>query len=167
MTVREPVVLERNWGREIVVAWTPTHAGKVLHRKAGTVGGFQCHIKEESHYLFEGRLLLRMVQNGAVVEQIVEAGQAWTVPPLFVHQEEALTDCVLFEVSDPTTEDRYGLIPDPGALSSMTDGVACQKLNELEQALRQRADDCLVLRDAIAAEGLINLLREERAAVTR
>ena len=139
--IQQPEIQIRNWGEEITVVKTRTHCGKVLKRKKGTKGGFQLHVKEESHYLHEGRMLLRSMNNGQVVETVVDAGASWTVPPLFLHQEEALEDSVLFEVSDPTVEDRYAIEPDPGGLPSMTDMDAVAILQKLEASLKLRAED--------------------------
>ena len=158
--IQTPETKIRNWGEEITVVKTRTHCGKILKRKAGTKGGFQLHVKEESHYLHEGRMLLRSIRNGQVVETVVEAGCAWTVPPLFVHQEEALTDCVIFEVGDPTVEDRYAIEPDPGGLPSMTDADAIAILKKLEENLRLRAEDCHALGQHIWARGLSSFVPE-------
>lgn len=152
--IKQPEVQARNWGEEITVVKTRTHCGKVLKRRKGTKGGFQLHVKEESHYLHEGKMLLRSMNNGQVVETVVDAGSSWTVPPLFLHQEEALEDSVLFEVSDPTTEDRYAIEPDPGGLPSMTDMDAVAILQKLEASLKLRADDCHTLAQHIWARGL-------------
>jgi hypothetical protein len=139
--IRTPEVLERNWGQEIITTWTPTHAGKVLRRKAGTIGGFQMHVKEESHYLYEGSLTLESIEDGQVVTRTLTTGAAWTVPPLTLHRERADTDCVLFEVSDPTREDRYAIVPDPGGLPSMTDDQAWKIAYDLRSALITRSLD--------------------------
>lgn len=152
--IKQPEVQTRNWGEEITVVKTRTHCGKILKRKKGTKGGFQLHVKEESHYLHEGKMLLRSVKDGAVVETVVDAGSAWTVPPLFLHQEEALEDSLIFEVSDPTTEDRYAMEPDPGGLPSMTDVDAIAILKKLEENLKLRAEDCRALAQHIWARGL-------------
>ena len=154
MILTTPEVVSRNWGEEITVVKTRTHCGKLLLRKKGTKGGFQLHVKEESHYLYTGKLLLRAVVNGQVSETVVEAGQAWTVPPLFVHQEEALEDSILFEVSDPTAGDRYAIEPDPGGLVSMSDVEAIQILWRLRDAFTLRAEDCDLLAQQIWARGL-------------
>lgn len=152
--IKTPETKVRNWGEEITVVKTRTHCGKILKRKKGTKGGFQFHVKEESHYLHEGRMLLRKIEQGRVVETIVEAGHSWTVPPLFVHQEEALEDSVIIEVSDPTENDRYGIEPDPGGLPSMSDADALLILQKLEENLKLRAEDCHALGQHIWARGL-------------
>lgn len=153
-----PQIVTRNWGEEITVVKTRTHCGKVLKRKKGTKGGFQFHVKEESHYLHEGKMLLRRLEQGQVVETIVEAGQAWTVPPLFIHQEEALEDSVIFEVSDPTENDRYGIEPDPGNLPSMSDADALVILQKLEENLKSRAEDCHTISQMVWEHGLKGLV---------
>lgn len=156
--ITKPTTQERNWGEEITVIRTPTHCGKILKRKAGTKGGFQFHVKEESHYLMVGRMLLRSLKAEKVVETVVEEGSAWTVPPGFVHQEEALTDCVIFEVGDPTEHDRYAIEPDPGGLPSMTDAQALQILWQMIGRLSDRVSDCSRLRRQIQDHGLQSLL---------
>jgi len=147
MRVTEPDVIQRNWGSEQIVIWTPTHAGKILRRKAGTKGGFQCHVKEESHYLYVGELLVEVIEDRTVTKRVVKDGQAWTVPPFTFHRETALTDCILFEVSDPTLDDRIGLIPDPGGLPSLTQEQTQCKLIELARMFELRAELC---RDTVA-----------------
>ena len=138
MTPTKASVLPRNWGEEIIFADTATYHGKMLRRKAGTKGGYQWHIKRESHYLAEGFLAVR-TESG---EKLMRAGDCWTVEPMVAHQEEAITDCLVIEVSDPTDDDRYGLEPDPGDLPSMTKGEALKKLGALAQAFRAKAMDC-------------------------
>lgn len=154
VSINLPEKLSRNWGTESIVVQTPVHVGKILDRKKGTKGGFQCHVKEESHYLVSGRLKLELVERGEIVVVELHGGEAWTVPPMTFHREEALTDCVLFEVSDPTTEDRYPIIPDPGGLPPMTDEQAILKVSDYAAALRLRAAECDHLARQIRAYGL-------------
>lgn len=139
---------EREWGREIILIQTPTHMAKLLIRKAGTKGGLQWHVKEESHYLLEGRLLARFLgSSGRLEERILESGDAWRIPPGAIHQEEALTDCQIIEVGDPTVDDRvrvdaqYGQTGG-GTLPSMTPNAAAAKLRALACALENRAASC-------------------------
>ncbi len=152
--IEKPDVLTRNWGTETVAIRTPIHAGKVLRRRKGTKGGFQCHVKEESHYLVSGDLLMEFIEHDQVDSVLLKAGESWTVPPMTFHRETAITDCVLFEVSDPTTEDRYPIIPDPGGLPPMTDDQALAKLADYAGALRLRAAECDHLARKIRALGL-------------
>ena len=159
MMIHAPQTLQRNWGEEVIFAQTPTHAGKLLRRKVGTKGGYQLHVKEETHYLLEGVLRLRQLNaDGLELTRRVSAGEAWTVPPGTVHQEEAIEDSIVIEVGDPTIEDRYAITPDPGGLPSMTDEQASDKLAALAAAFRARAEDCEMLAQQIAANGLQSLV---------
>lgn len=162
MIITKPETFARNWGEEILIARTPTYAGKILKRDTGTRGGFQCHVKDESHYLLSGRLLVRVKQGAAVIGHTLEAGTAWHVPAMTVHQEEALADCVILEVGDPTSDDRYGIIPDPGGLPSMTNHEAMAKLQNLADAYRRKAVDCEHLLTAIQQLGLKGLAEQAR-----
>ena len=144
-----PRTLVRVWGKEIIVAQTPTHLGKILTMRAGTRGGLQYHVKEEAHYLVSGSLKLRFDRGaGTLDERVVMDGAAWRVPPGAVHQEEALTDVVTFEVSDPILDDRvrveaqYGQIGEAG-LPSQSTRAAVGALLALAQAFILRAAECV------------------------
>jgi len=144
-----PVTLAREWGDEVICMRSETHVGKILRRRARTKGGLQYHAKEELHYLVSGSLRLRFdAGDGQLTELDVEPGSAWLVPPGAVHQEEALTDCEVFEVSDPTEDDRvrveaqYGVSGEGDALPSMTKADARRKLVALCAAFRRRAAEC-------------------------
>ncbi len=107
------------WGEEILFAHTDRYAGKVLLIRAGEALSLQYHEhKDESLYLFQGSLRLRLIdrQSGREVDRRLEPGDAVRLPPLERHRMEALTDCVVFEVSTPELddvvrlEDRYGRV---------------------------------------------------------
>lgn len=117
----------RDWGREILVAHSKyKYIGKVLFMKAGTKGGLQMHrVKDETGYLFSGELLVRFDNGkGYLREYTMIAGESIHIPPGAVHQEEAITDCVIFETSNPVFNDRvrmeevYGLETPEGGLPS-------------------------------------------------
>jgi quercetin dioxygenase-like cupin family protein len=44
--------------------------------------------------------------DGVLRERIVNSGDVVHFPPLLVHQEEAVTDCVIIEASTPHFNDR-------------------------------------------------------------
>ena len=99
----------RNWGREILIAHIPgICTGKMLLMKAGTRGGLQFHRKKnESQYLHYGKMLIEYdTGDGKLTKMEIVAGQAWHIPPGAVHRETAITDCVIFEVSNPVFNDR-------------------------------------------------------------
>ena len=108
----------RAWGREILVAHSKgKYTGKILMYNAGAKGGLQYHrLKDETSYLFSGEMLLRYdTGDGHLTETKISAGQSVYIPAGAVHQEEALTDCIIFETSTPVFDDRvrmeehYGL----------------------------------------------------------
>lgn len=162
ITLTTPDVLTRVWGEEVLVAWTSTHACKVLKRQPGTERasrGFQMHVKEESHYLYAGRMLLETLTSEGAIESLeVAAGSGWTVPPCTFHRETALEACVIIEVSDPIREDRYRSGSDYGGLKSMTDQEASDKLTAQARALHRRALQMERLAVTIQTDGLASLV---------
>lgn len=108
----------RPWGREIMLhALKGSFTFKRLEMKKGAKGGLQYHHKKaETGYVLEGELLVRFDPgNGVLEERICKPGMVVHFPLGAVHQEEALTDCVILEVSTPFLNDRvrveelYGL----------------------------------------------------------
>ena len=119
----------REWGREILVAHSKgKYTGKILMYNKGAKGGLQYHrAKDETSYLFSGEMLLRYdTGDGKLTETKVGPGTSIYIPPGAVHQEEALTDCIVFETSVPVFDDRvrmeeqYGL-PMNGGLPTTTE----------------------------------------------
>lgn len=112
----EPKRVEKPWGHEIWWAQTPEYAAKILVVRAGQALSLQLHReKDESSYLFSGRMRLRSgPTEDRTEERILEPGQSWRIEPGTVHSVEALEDSVIFEVSTPELddivrlEDRYG-----------------------------------------------------------
>jgi mannose-6-phosphate isomerase len=108
----------REWGSESLLAsLTGMFTLKRLDMKAGTAGGLQYHRKkDEFAYLVSGRLLVKFDDGaGNLISRELESGSLVHIPPGAVHQEVALEDCVILEVSTPflndrvRVEDRYGL----------------------------------------------------------
>ena len=119
--------------KNILVAHVPgLFTGKMLTRGAGHKGGLQYHrVKNEAQYLFSGEMLVEYdAGDGKLSQKIIRAGEAWHIPPCAVHRETAITDCIIFEVSNPIFNDRvrvekeYGLSADDGpALSTTIDEI--------------------------------------------
>lgn len=100
---------KRIWGKEILIAHIPgIGIGKILFRKAGVPGDLQAHqIKNEAQYLYSGEMEIEYDPgDGKISKTIVKAGQAWHIPPLTVHRETPITDCVVIEISNPVFNDR-------------------------------------------------------------
>ena len=99
----------RIWGREILVAHSKgKYTGKILMYNAGAKGGLQYHrAKDETSYLFSGEMIIRHDQgDGKISERKIVAGESVYIPAGAVHQEEAITDCIIFETSTPVFDDR-------------------------------------------------------------
>jgi len=106
------------WGEEVLFANTGRYVGKILRIRAGESLSLQYHErKEESLYLYQGSLrLLLPGEAPALRDRTLAPGEAVHLPPGTRHRMEALTDCVVFEVSTPELEDvvrledRYGRV---------------------------------------------------------
>jgi mannose-6-phosphate isomerase-like protein (cupin superfamily) len=81
---------------------------KRIYIKAGHKGGLQYHRKkDEVAYLVEGEMLIRFdLGDGILQEKTITSGQAVHFPIGLVHQEEALSDCLIIEASTPFFNDR-------------------------------------------------------------
>lgn len=117
----------RDWGTETLLCLVSGEFSlKRLELKAGSKGGVQYHhLKNECGYLLSGQLLIRFdTGDGVLQEKIFSAGSVFHFPPGAVHQEEAITDCVILEASTPHFNDRvrveenYGLEIDGGLPST-------------------------------------------------
>ena len=107
--------IEKPWGYELHWARTDRYVGKVLHVKAGHALSLQYHNqKDETIYLYAGRMLFEIERDGALQRQEMRPGEAVHITPRTVHRMTAIEDCDVFEVSTPEiddvvrVEDRYG-----------------------------------------------------------
>ena len=122
----------RDWGTETLLAMVPDEFSlKKLVLRAGFKGGLQYHHKKnECGYLISGELIIRFDDgNGNLVEKNISPGDSFHFPPGAVHQEEAVTDCVIIEASTPyfndrvRVEERYGLPANGGLPSTRIEDV--------------------------------------------
>ena len=107
--------VEKPWGHELHWAKTDRYVGKVLHVKAGHALSLQYHnVKDETIYLYSGRMLFEIEQNGQLQKREMRPGDRVHVTPKTVHRMTAIEDSDIFEVSTPELhdvvrlEDRYG-----------------------------------------------------------
>jgi uncharacterized RmlC-like cupin family protein len=106
---------------------------KILTIKQGCKGGLQYHnLKDEGIYILQGQLLIRYFDDntGDLSSKIFTSGVFLRFPPGFVHQEEAITDAILLEVSTPHLNDRVRVESDFG-LDSTTNGLPSTSLSEI------------------------------------
>jgi mannose-6-phosphate isomerase len=118
---------KRPWGEELLVALIPKKISlKILKIKKGMKGGIQYHHKkDECGYLISGTLIIRHDSgSGKLSQKTLKAGGSFHFPPGSIHQEEALTDCIIIEASTPHFNDRvrvdekYGQSSDQGMRST-------------------------------------------------
>ncbi len=106
----EPLDLgERIWGEEVLLAVVSgKYSLKRLLVRAGCKGGLQYHrLKDEVAVMISGQMIIRTDNgSGKLVERIVGPGDVVHFAPGVVHQEQAITDCVLIEASTPHFNDR-------------------------------------------------------------
>tara|TARA_Y100001970_G_scaffold293656_1_gene442031 strand:- start:26880 stop:27302 length:423 start_codon:yes stop_codon:yes gene_type:complete len=109
---------KRDWGKEELLVLIPKILTlKKLFIKKGSAGGLQYHRKKnECGYLVQGRLMIKYDNGtGKLKKKILKKGDFFHFKPLGIHQEIALTDCVILEASSPhfndrvRVENRYGL----------------------------------------------------------
>ena len=123
---------DRPWGTEHLLALVPhKYMLKKLFVKAGSKGGLQYHrCKDECGVLISGKMIIRFYDGkGALSERQISSGDAFHFPPGVVHQEEALTDCIIIEASTPHFNDRvrsekeYGLLENEGLPTTLPDEI--------------------------------------------
>lgn len=109
--------VNKPWGYELHWAKTDRYVGKVLHVTAGHALSLQYHnIKDETIYLYSGRMLFEIERDGVLTRQEMQPGDAVHVTPKTVHRMTAIEDCDILEVSTPELddvvrlEDRYGRV---------------------------------------------------------
>ncbi len=123
---------KRNWGEEKLLAIIPkTLSLKKLKLKKGKKGGLQYHHKKnECGYIVSGKLLIRFDKgNGRLNKKILNKGDVFHFPPGSVHQEEAITDCVIIEASTPHFNDRVRVEKNYGM--SIEDGLPSTARNKV------------------------------------
>ena len=110
-----PYRIDKPWGYELVWARTERYAGKILHVRAGQVLSLQFHHrKDETMHVLSGELILRTQEGDALVARPFLAGETVHIPPLLIHQIEAVVDSDVLEASTPELDDlvrlqdRYG-----------------------------------------------------------
>jgi len=124
---------KRMWGKEILLTLIPKVLSfKKIKISKGKKGGLQYHRKKnECGYLLSGKLIVRYDKgNGKLVKKILKAGSIFHFPPGAVHQEEALSNCIIIEASTPHFNDRvrvekkYGIFYNKGLPTTLKKEIA-------------------------------------------
>lgn len=123
---------ERDWGTEDLLFLSPGRFMlKKLFMKAGAKGGLQYHqLKDEGGYLVSGEMIIRYDDGqGGLSERLIKAGESFYFPPGVVHQEEAISDCLIIEASSPHFNDRVRCEEDYGL--QVSGGLASTTINDI------------------------------------
>lgn len=98
--------ITKPWGYEILFARTPEYAGKLIFVIRGEQLSYQYHKKkEETIFLFKGRLKITHEKNGKKSHFTMKKGESFHIPPGTKHRFHALANSYIFEVSTPHLED--------------------------------------------------------------
>ena len=107
--------VDKPWGYEIHWAKTDRYVGKVIHINKGHALSLQYHnIKDETIFLWSGKILFEIDVNGKLEGREMKPGEAVHVTPKTIHRMTAIEDSDVFEASTPELqdvvrlEDRYG-----------------------------------------------------------
>lgn len=107
--MREIFKATRNWGEEYLILFAPKYYTlKILKINSGHKGGLQSHhLKFETGIVLSGEVKIKKGQNlKNLKETILNKGDLFTFEPGIVHQEEAITDTFILEISSPHFNDR-------------------------------------------------------------
>jgi mannose-6-phosphate isomerase len=107
--------VEKPWGYELHWAKTDRYVGKVIHVNKGHALSLQYHnVKDETIFLWSGKLLFEIDVNGTLEKREMRPGEAVHVTPKTIHRMTAIEDSDILEASTPELhdvvrlEDRYG-----------------------------------------------------------
>ena len=90
-------------------------------------------LKDEAGYLVSGQLLVRFgFPETDLQEKILRPGDSFHFPPMCIHQEEALSDCLIVEVSTPHFNDRMRVEELFGLDSNVLGGLPSTNIQDIE-----------------------------------
>jgi len=104
--------IEKPWGSETIWAHTPNYVGKILHVMAGHALSIQYHNeKDETMYVMSGigKVNFYNVNDDGelVLEKVHYVSSTFKVhiPPLQIHNVEAVTNMIILEASTDHLDD--------------------------------------------------------------
>ena len=116
MEIEAPIYVDKVWGSEVWMANTDLYCGKLLHLKKGKRCSIHYHKnKDETFYLYSGRILMELWKDNKFEERIMGKGEALRINPNTKHRFSGLEDSLIIEISTHhEEEDSYR---DSGQLS--------------------------------------------------
>tara|TARA_Y100001978_G_scaffold198491_1_gene211011 strand:+ start:1345 stop:1782 length:438 start_codon:yes stop_codon:yes gene_type:complete len=125
---------ERDWGKEILLVHSEGNfTMKKLLIKKGFSGGLQYHRKkDEAAYIISGILLVTYENEaGELVKKELREGNWLHFPKGSIHQETAISDVEIIEVSTPHFNDRVRVEEEFGLNPNDFQGLPTTKENEI------------------------------------
>ena len=125
---------KRDWGEEILLVISKgKFTMKKLLIKKGFSGGLQYHRKkDEAAYIISGNLLVTYENGkGKLIKKELKKGDWLHFPNGSIHQETALTDLEILEVSTPHFNDRVRVENEFGLDPSKFQGLPSTEENEI------------------------------------
>ena len=124
----------RDWGEELLLVHSPfNYTLKKITILQGKRGGLQYHrFKDEAGYIISGILqIVYQDSSGVLTKRELNAGDWFHFPANSIHQEIALTDVEILEVSTPHFNDRVRVESQFG-LSDTGFGLPTTSVDEVE-----------------------------------
>lgn len=105
--IRNPKVIEKPWGREIILEHNERYALKDIRMLTGTRSSLQSHsFKLETIFVISGKIELETIDGaGTPHKDTFEAEEAFTLVPGVKHRIRVVEDCHLLEASTPELDD--------------------------------------------------------------
>ncbi len=125
---------ERDWGKEILLVHSEGNfTMKKLLIKKGFSGGLQYHRKkDEAAYIISGILLVTYENEaGELVKKELKEGNWLHFPKGSIHQETAISDVEIIEVSTPHFNDRVRVEEEFGLNPNDFQGLPTTAENEI------------------------------------
>ena len=98
----------RSWGFEYLIhTCLSRYTIKILHILEGKCGGLQFHrFKDECGLVLEGKLNVSIAFENHISKRYLSKGDFFHFPPGQIHQESAIEDTYILEISTPHFNDR-------------------------------------------------------------
>jgi len=113
--IKKPEIVEKEWGREVIIENNEKYCGKILEFEAGTKLSNHFHLKKtETWYILEGELKFYYYDYEAGEQQyeFLTEGHVVHIPVGVLHRLEVIESCRIFEVSTQHfDEDSYRIQP--------------------------------------------------------
>jgi mannose-6-phosphate isomerase-like protein (cupin superfamily) len=109
--ITDVITVPKPWGKETIWAHTEQYVGKILHVKANEALSIQYHHeKDETMYILSGMGVIKFYEMRDDVPTlsnifIMHAGEAIHIPPMQVHNVEAISDMMILEASTNHLDD--------------------------------------------------------------